>query len=423
MTSVQPSSPPALADPVQGFMAALQSGAYYEDSAPVWAGLRQWASMVKLPLGGGIWVCTTWAGCSALARDARMSVAARIPRIGLTLPPEHRGEMKPFTALLAEMVLWLDAPRHTQVRKQLNRAFTPEVIARSRARIAELFDQLLDDWIASGKSEVMETLIHPFPALVIADWMGLPRTEWARFMKWADALIQLLQGTYTGLEIEAARKWLALVEENRAYLEAVVETRQPGGSDLFGLLMDMEEGEVLDRAQLVAQALIILLAGHETTRNLIGNGLHWLFSNSFDYREFLGDDLAQRLAVDEILRLSSPVLMMPRVVTDDFDFEGTPLKKGDYVMLAWASANRDPAQFPEPERMDLRRRNNPHLAFGAGPHACLGLHLARTEARIAFERLWSRLPNLRMVDPPPEWNPALSIHGPVRLNVAYDRER
>src|SRR5580698_8375310 len=108
--------------------------------------------------------------------------------------------------------------------------------------------------------------------------MGLPRTAWAHFMKWADALIQLLQGTYTGLEIEAARKWLVLVEENRAYLEAVVENRQPGGSDLFGLLMEMEGGEVLDRAQLVAQALIIQLAGHETTRNLIGNGLHWLLS-------------------------------------------------------------------------------------------------------------------------------------------------
>jgi hypothetical protein len=113
--------------------------------------------------------------------------------------------------------------------------------------------------------------------------------------------------------------------------------------------------------------MIILLAGHETSRNLIGNGLHWLLSNSCDFHEF-DDDLAQRLAVDEILRLSSPVTMMGRIATEDFEFAGASLRKGDYVFLAWTSANRDPEQFPEPDRMDLRRRNNPHLAFGAGPH-------------------------------------------------------
>jgi len=328
--------------------------------------------------------------------------------------------MKAFVDGLAEEVLFLDPPRHTQVRKLLNRAFTPEVIARSRPRVGELFDQLLDDWISSGETEIMATLIHPFPALVIADWMGLSRDAWPRFLVWADASVQLINGASVGLNLEDARKWLALVEENRAYLEAVVANRQPGGSDLFGLLMEMEEGEVLDRAQLVAQAKVILLAGHETTRNLIGNGLHWLLSNSCDFREF-DDDLAQRLAVDEILRMSSPVTMIGRIATEDFEFEGVSLRKGDYVLLAWASANRDPEQFPDPERMDLRRRNNPHLAFGAGPHACLGLHLARIEAQIAFERLWSRLPNLRLAAQPVEWNRTMAIHGPVRLHVEYDR--
>jgi pimeloyl-[acyl-carrier protein] synthase len=415
------SHPSAAADPIARFLAALQSGAYYEDSAPIWAGLRLAGPMVKLPLRREVWACTTWAGCAALARDPRMSSAARVSRIELAVAPEYRQEMKPFAALAGEMVLYLDPPRHTQVRKILNRAFTPEVIARNRARIADLFDELLEDWIRSGEGEIMETLIHPFPALVIADWMGLPRSEWARFLVWADAVLRLLEATYATIEIEAARKFLALVEENRAFLEGVAGSRQPGGNDLFGLLMEMEEGEVLDRTQLVAQAMIILLAGHETTRNLIGSGLHWLLSNSCDYREFLSDDLAQRLAVDEILRLASPVAMMPRVVTEDFEFEGASLRKDDYVLLAWTSANRDPEQFSEPERMDLRRRNNPHLAFGAGPHACLGLHLARTEAQIAFQRLWTRLPNLRLSARPTEWNRMMFIHGPARLYVEYDR--
>ena len=413
-------SHPAPVDAVSGFLAAIQSGSYYEDSAPVWAALRQAAPMVRLPLGGGgFWACTTWAGCSALARDPRMSVA-RTGRLALALPAEHRHEMKPFVDTLAEEVLFLDPPRHTQVRKLLNRAFTPEVIARNRPRIAELFDQLLDDWIRSGEDEIMATLIHPFPALVIADWMGLPRGDWPRFLTWANASIQLIAGAAVGLELEDARKWLARVEENREYLEAVVASRQPGGSDLFGLLMEMEEGEVLDRAQLVAQAKVILAAGHETTRNLIGNGLHLLLSRSCDFREFEGD-LAQRLAVDEILRLSSPVTMTGRIATEDFEFEGASLRKGDSVLLSWTSANRDPEQFPEPDRIDLRRRNNPHLAFGAGPHACLGLHLARVEAQIAFQRLWSRLPNMRLATQPVEWNRMLAVHGPVRLHVEYDR--
>jgi cytochrome P450 len=408
------------ADAVASFVAAIQSGSYYEDSAPAWAALRQVGTVVKLPFGNGIWACTTWAGCAALARDPRMS-AARADRFELALPTEHRHEMKPFTAILGETVLFLDPPRHTQVRKLLNRAFTPEVIARNRARIAELFDQLLDEWIKKGESEIMETLVHPFPALVIADWMGLPRSEWATFMIWADALLQVGNAALTGgTEVGSVRKWLALVEKNRAYLEAVVEGRQSGGSDLFGLLMEMEEGEVLDRAQLVAQALIILLAGHETTRNLIGSGLHWLLTRSYNYYEF-DDDLSKRLAVDEILRLASPVVMTSRLVSESFEFEGASLRKGDYLFLAWASANRDPQQFPQPERMDLRRRNNPHLAFGAGPHACLGLHLARTETQIAFEHLWSRLSNIRLAQPPPEWNQSLVVHGPVRLHVAYDR--
>jgi cytochrome P450 len=112
--------------------------------------------------------------------------------------------------------------------------------------------------------------------------------------------------------------------------------------------------------------------------------------------------------------------MIGRLVTEDFEFQGALLRKGELIYLAWASANRDPQQFPDPERMDLRRRNNPHLAFGSGIHACLGLHLARTEAAIAFQRLFARLPNLRLSQPPPEWNRLIGIRGPARLYVTYD---
>lgn len=415
-------SDPAVADAVSLFAAALQNGSYFEDPAPVWRALRQTGSMIKLPVKGEPWVCTTWAGCAALARDPRLSSArSRGGAYTQGFPPEHRHELKPFLQFTEEAVFFLDAPGHTGVRKILNRAFTPEVVEQNRPRIIKLFDELLDDWLASGSTEIMAKLIHPFPAMVIADWMGLPRAEWRRFMTWADAILRLLASITTKIEVEEARRYIALFEENREYLIQVVRSRTAGGADLFGLLMEMEEGEVLDRGQLVSQATFILLAGHETTRNLIGCSIHWLLSNACEYRDFLGDGVSQRLAVDELLRLSSPVPLIGRIVAEDFDFEGAQLRKGEIVLFAVVSANRDPAQFYEPDLMDLRRRNNPHLAFGAGAHACLGLHLARLEAQIALERLWSRLPNLRLATPAPEWNPMLNIHGPIRLHVAYDR--
>ena len=409
----------APADAAATFAAALESGAYFEDSAPAWTAARQAGAMVQLPFGSGVWACTTWVGCAALARDPRVS-AARARRLELQLPVDPQ-EVRPFIDLASRMVLYLDPPRHTQVRKRLNRAFTPEVIGRNRTRIAVIFEELLEEWIASGSDEIMETLIQPFPTLVIADWMGLPRGEWARFLAWADALLYVGGSDRIGdAHPDSIRNWLAMVEENRAYLESAAASRQPGGSDLFGLLMEREEGEELDREELVAQSLIILIAGHDTTRNLIGSGLHWMLSHACSYLEFAGEDIAQRLAVDEILRITSPVAMMGRLAAEDFAFGGATLRKGEHFLLAWASANRDPDHFPDPERMDPRRLNNPHLAFGAGPHACLGLHLARTEAQIAFERLFRRLPNLRLAATPPEWKRDPFSHGPTRLHVDYD---
>ncbi len=400
------------------FGAALEDGSFYENPGPVWAMLREAGPIAKIPFRGETWVVTNWAACSALSRDSRLS-AARAVAYDRQLPPEHRHEMQPMIATLSEMVIFMDPPRHTQLRKIMARAFTPEVIERSRPRIARLFDQLLDDWIAAGRREITETVIHPFPALVIADWIGLPPEDFPRFLEWANALLKII-GSPTS-DIEQTRVWIAAVEESRRYLDAAAAHHQPGDESLFSLLMEMEEGEVLDRAQLVAQAMLILFAGHETTRNLIAGGLHLLLSHGYDCREFLADDLSVRLAVDEVLRIVSPVQVVGRLVDEDFQYDGVSLKKGEYILLGWASANRDPEQFSDPDKIDLKRRNNPHLAFGAGMHACLGLHLARVEAQIAFQRLWSRLPNLRLSPQPVEWTKNLAIRGPARLYVDYDR--
>ena len=213
---------------------------------------------------------------------------------------------------------------------------------------------------------------------------------------------------------------LEMLRENQDYLARFLEKQKPGDDNLVGLLLAMEGEGVLDRYQLICQAFLILLAGHETTRNLIGSGVYLLLSQPHQNREQLVmDDLALRLAVDEILRLVSPVQLGSRYALETFEFEGARIEKGQGIWLAWASANRDPQQFTDPDRLDLARRNNPHLAFGAGIHACLGLHLARVEARIAFRALWRRLPNLELSRKPVEWQRSLGIHGPRRLHVEY----
>ncbi len=409
-------NPTAADAAVADFIGSIERGDYFEDPSQAWMSLREAGSLVRVPLRGGAWICTTWAGCAGLARDPRLS-SSRGPALRQLLPLEHRHKIEAFAAQADAAVIALDPPEHTRVRRLLSPAFTPEMIERNRQRIERLFDDLLEDWIRSGESEIMTTLIHPFPALVIADLLGLPRGDWGKFLAWANAAFTLVSGKAT--TPQEILPLLEQLEKNNAYFEEVLKHQPPAAEGILNMLREMEESNLLDHQQVLAQAMVILAAGHETTRNLIGGGIHLLLSKSYDCRQFLADDLALRLAVDEILRLVSPVQLTARQVIEDFDFEGVPLKQGDMVLLAWASANRDPARFAEPERIDLERRNNPHMAFGAGFHACLGLHLARIEAQIAFRRLWTRLPNLRLASCPTEWSRLMNARGPSRLFVAY----
>ncbi|SPE43140.1 putative Polyketide biosynthesis cytochrome P450 PksS [Candidatus Sulfopaludibacter sp. SbA3] len=402
--------------PVQQMLDAMRDGSMYLDPSAIWAALRESAAMVHLPLAEGIWLCTRWADCAALARDPRLS-SVRAEKLVNRAPAEVRELMEPVAAFLADTVLFMDPPRHARIRKLMGRAFSPEVMDRMRLRMETLFDQMLEDWINSGEADIMASLIHPFPALVIADMLGFPPDDWRQFLLWADALMRVIGN----LEItaEEARRAVPLVHEMLDYVRAAVDDRTRNrGSDLLSLLLGMEDGDVLDREEGVNQAALLLFAGHETTRNLIGGGLHLLLSSDGTTRRIPSDPVALRLAIDELLRLASPIQVVGRVVVEDFEYDGHSLQKGDSILLGWAAANRDPRKFADPGQILLERRHNPHLAFGAGPHACLGMHLARIEAQIAFERIWQRLPDLRLVPDGTEWTANLFVRGPRKMEVA-----
>ena len=402
---------------VRNFAAALESGDIYQNPFSIWNDLRELAPMVRLPLAGGTWLSTRWSNTAALARDPRLS-SVRGGRLLQLLPPENRGLMSPVVDFMSSTILWMDPPRHARIRRLMVRAFTPEMIDRVRPRIVGLFDGMLEDWIDSGEADIMATLLHPFPALVIADMLGFPKEDWAQFMKWANALIRIIGAV--GITVEEVRQYVPLVEEMLAYVRAAVDDRsRHRRDDLLSTLLEMEDGDVLEREEVVNHAALLLFAGHETTRNLLGGGLHLLLSSGQGAdRQIPSNPVALRLAIDELLRLTSPVQIIGRLVAEDFESDGALLRKGDYLLLGWAAANRDPRQFEDPERIMLDRHYNAHLAFGAGPHACLGMHLARIEAQIAFERLWRRLPDMHLEPGATTWQPNLFIHGPNRLGVA-----
>lgn len=406
---------------VQNLLDAMADGSMYADPFPIWDDLRETAPIVRLPLGRGVWLSTRWAGTAALARDPRLS-SARAEQLLSRLPAENRDLIEPVAEFMRNTILWMDPPRHTRIRKLMSRAFAPEVTDRLRPRMEALFDRMLAEWAAAGDPDMIASLIHPFPALVIADMLGLPQQDWKRFLVWAEALTRVLGSLETS--VEEARRNVPLVQEMLDYVRAVVDERsRRRRDDVLSMLLEMEDGDVLDREEVVFQATLLLFAGHETTRNLIGGGLQLLLLSDGPERQTPTDPVGLRLAVDELLRLTSPVQVIGRIVAEDFEFEGASLKKGDYLLLGWAAANRDPRQFPDPERIDLERRYNPHLAFGAGPHACIGMHLARIEAQIAFARLWQRFPTMRLIPGGTEWSTNLFIRGPRKLEIATQVRR
>ena len=267
---------------VERFLAAIENGQIFEDSAPYWRALRETAPVVQVPMNcTSVWVATTWAACAALSRDSRLS-AQRAERFRLVVPSEYRQKVDPMVAIFREQVLSLDPPRHTVVRKLLNYAFTPETIERTIPWIEQLFAQLLGEWIESNSGEIMERLVHRFPALVIARWLGLPPSDWPLFLKWADGIVRFVSAVpMTTEEVEIG---LEMLRENQDYLAHFLEEQKPSHDNLVGLLLAMEGEGVLDRYQLICQAFLILLAGHETTRNLIGSGVHLLLSSASEWR-------------------------------------------------------------------------------------------------------------------------------------------
>jgi cytochrome P450 len=378
------------------------------DPYPVYDRLREEDPVHRMP--GGRWLLTRHEDCTAVLRNPAMSSERDLDDTG------EGGEPSLLQAYLAKLMLFMDAPDHTRLRGLVTRAFTPRVVEGLRPRITELVDQLLDDAAEAGELDVIAGFGRPLPVAVIAEMLGVPGEDQDRFRSWSEALAHTVDPAMT--PDTAARAAVAGLEFMEYFHELSEERRQRPREDLLSALVAEEDaGDRLSTDELVANCILLLIAGHETTTNLIGNGTLALLRNPDELARFRAEPDLAKSAVEEILRYDSPVHLTGRGVREDVEIGGVTVPAGDRVTILLAAANRDPAAFDRPDRFDLTRTDNRHLAFSSGPHFCLGAALARLEGQIALSSLVTRFPDLALADQQLEWNPTTTLRGLQRLPV------
>jgi len=395
----------------------LGTPAFFADPYPTFERMRS-EDPVHWSPALGRWHLTRYADIDALLREPRWS-ANRVRLFLGSLPTETRKELQPLEQALVNQMLFADPPDHTRLRSLVGKAFTPRVVERLRPRIAAIVNELLDQVAATHRMDAIRDFAYPLPAIVICELLGVPSEEREQFKHWSSALAAFLGNYRRDPEID--RQALATGIEAADYFRITADRlREQPRDDLLSLMVAAEEqGDRLSVEELLANSVLLLGAGHETTTNLIGNGLLALLRNS-DQRRRLQNDLSlMPMAVEEFLRYESPVQVTSRGAPEDVEIGGKRIAKGSLVNFWIAAANRDPERFAEPNQLDVERQNNRHLAFGAGIHFCLGAPLARLEGQIAFTTLLERMPNMKLATDTVEWQPNISFRGLTALSVTW----
>jgi cytochrome P450 len=311
----------------------------------------------------------------------------------------------------------MDPPEHTRLRKLLNKGFSAAAVEGLRPQVETIVDQMLKPLKHGSEVELMEAFANPVPVRVISELLGVPQALHGTFVN-ASRAIAAFRGNPNRTVEEARAAQDALIELTEFFRKTVAERRRNKGNDLISLLIDIEEeGEVLTEEELYAQCIALLFAGHETTRNLIGNGIYTLLQHPQETAELRERPDLIRSAVEELLRYESPVQFTARVLKEDIEVCGQEIRKGWTVLCMLGAANRDPKQFKEPNQLDLKRLNNQHLAFSAGLHFCIGAQLARLEGQIAILNLVQRFSEMKLTGPRPQWASTFGFRGLESLRV------
>jgi cytochrome P450 len=376
------------------------------DPWPFYARLREADPVHRRP--DGDWILTRYADCQGVLADPRCSSN-----------PAHESrpsEGSPARQAGSNLLLFLDPPDHTRLRRLVSKAFTPRRVEELRPRIAELVDALLDEVDGEPTFNLLEALAFPLPVIVICELMGVPAEDRDNLKEWSNAASRLLDPDVEGETLELG---LLAGMGLAGYFDALFEERrrQPQDDLVSGLVAAEEEGDRLSADELRAITVLLFIAGHETTMNLIGNGTYALLQHPDQLALVRDDPEMARSAIEELLRYDGPVHVTARVPTEDIDVGGTPIAAGERMVVALGAANRDPAQYPDPDRLDVTREDNRHLTFSHGIHFCLGASLARVEGQVAIPRLLQRFPDLALAAEP-SYREHLVLRGLTELQVA-----
>jgi cytochrome P450 len=335
----------------------------------------------------------------------------------LPLPLSRQSEFSELARMLSLWLIFMDPPEHTRLRKLLNKGFSAAAVEGLRPQAEAIVDQMLKPLQHGSEVELMSEFANPMPVRIISELLGVPQALHGTFVN-ASRAIAVFRGNPNRTVEEARAAQDALIELTEFFRKTVAERRRNKGSDLISLLIDIEEeGEVLTEEELYAQCIALLFAGHETTRNLIGNGMYTLLQHPQETAELRERPDMIRSAVEELLRYESPVQFTARVLKEDIEVCGQQIRKGWTVLCMLGAANRDPKQFKEPNQLDLKRLNNQHLAFSAGLHFCIGAQLARLEGQVAILNLVQRFPEMKITGPRPEWASTFGLRGLKSLPV------
>ena len=362
----------------------------------------------------GFWVLTRYEDVAAVLRDPRFikePLAALVAaRFGAEVP---RG--------VGLSMLDRDPPDHTRLRSLVSKAFTPRVVEGLRPRIQKIVDGLIARAEAAGSMDLIEEFAYPIPVNVICEMLGVPVDDHERFKGWSLDIARGLDSIWLPPDSEIPRRSAAARHAISDYFrELIGQRRATPRADLLSALIAAEEaGDKLNEEELLATCILILIAGHETTVNLIGNGVLALLRHPAELHRLRATPGLITTAVEELLRYDGPVQRTARVASDDATIGGHTIHKGEMVMPFIGAADRDPAQFPAPDRLDLSRADNRHIAFGWGIHFCLGAPLARVEGQIAIETLVRRLPRLELVNETIEYRQSLTLRGLKELPVKF----
>ncbi len=363
------------------------------------------------------WVLTRYADVLEVLRDPSFSSDER-NRSNF----ERQREMARRLGILDEdepqpSMLRLDPPDHTRLRSLVNKAFTPRAVEKRRERIEGIAHELLAAAPSSGQIDLMQLFAGPLPVVVIAEMLGVPGEDQARFKHWSNEVV----GAMGVARIDDVRRARAAGRELRTYLEGVAEERrrEPRDDLLSALLTAEEEGDRLTLGEVFQTCNLLLIAGNETTTNLIGNGLLALFRHPDQLARLRDDPSLIPGAVEELLRYDSPVQFTTRIVREPKQIAGVTFERGQEIVLVVGAANRDPAQFPDPDQLDLGRERVAHLSFGHGIHFCLGAQLARLEGQIAIRAFLDHYPKAELASDAPVWGRNSILRGlrslPVRV--------